>query len=171
MTILLRSEAIQLSEADVIEMIVRHGFYEKDRNPDGKGFSHQYKLQVINGDNVILDESTGLIWQQSGSSKNIIFEDVKKYIDELNEKRFAGFHDWRFPTLEEAVSLMEPIRNYYIYIDPIFDSKQSWIWTADQVQGKSQKVWIVYFRMGICYSILSKKGIGSVRAVRSAQSS
>ena len=28
-------------------------------------------------------------------------------VDELNRKGFAGFHDWRLPSLEEAMSLME----------------------------------------------------------------
>ena len=59
------------------------------------------------------------MWQQSGSSERMQFEDAKKWITELNLKGFAGFNDWRLPTLEEAMSLMEPEQkngNNWIYV-------------------------------------------------------
>jgi hypothetical protein len=149
-TLLLRSKPMELSAVDVNEMIIRHGFYEINRNPEGKGFSHQYKLQEINGDKIIFDEISCLMWQQSGSQKEMKFEDTEGWITELNRKRFVGFNDWRLPTLEEAMSLMEPEEKNDLYIDPIFDSEQNWIWTADRVQGESW-VWVVYFDDGYCY--------------------
>ncbi len=168
-TFLLRSEPMELSAVDVNEMIVRHGFYDGNKNPGGKGFSHKYKLKEINGDKVVFDENSCLMWQQGGSSQEMKFDDAKRYIDEINEKRFAGFNDWRFPTLEEAMSLMETEEKNDLYIDPIFDSKQRWIWTADQVKGESW-AWVVGFLLGRCYCrhFYSKH---CVRAVRSGQSS
>lgn len=149
-TFLLRSKSMELSVVDANEMIIRHGFYEINRNPGGKGFSHQYKLQEINGDKIIFDEISCLMWQQSGSQKEMKFEDAMNWITELNREGLAGFNDWRLPTLEEAMSLMEPEEKNDLYIDPIFDSEQNWIWTADQVQGESW-AWVVYFDDGYCY--------------------
>ena len=157
---------MKLSESDVNEMIIRHGFYERDRNPGGNGFYHQYKLQEIKRDKVVLDEATGLIWQQSGSDSNMIFKNVEKWITKLNRKRFAGFSDWRLPTLEEAMSLMEPKKNNERYINPIFDSKQYWIFTADEVQGESG-AWILYLYDGSCFNLFYLPLY--VRAVRSRQ--
>jgi hypothetical protein len=68
------------------------------------------------------------------------------------------------------MSLMEPEKlNGDLYIDPKFDAKQWWIWTADQVQGGSS-AWVVYFNFGDCDN--SRFSISSyVRAVRFGQSS
>ncbi len=169
-TLLLRSKPMELSTFDVNEMIVRHGFYERNRNPGGNGISHQYKLQEINGDKVVFDEISYLMWQQSGSDGRMEFEEANKYINELNEKRFAGFNDWRLPTLEEAMNLMELTTERDLFIDPIFDRKQSWIWTADQnqLQGASLQ-WVVNFIKGHCYFYLPNYGTNYVRAVRSGQ--
>ena len=103
------------------------------------------------------------------------FEDAKKYIKEINEKQFAGFNDWRFPTLEEAMSLMEKnqLNPNDLYIDTKFDRTQIWIWTSDRYENPlAAGEYIVHFNLGYCffrmyYSIY----LYYVRAVRSAQSS
>ena len=147
-TFLLRSKPMELSENDVQEMIKRYNFYDRNRNISGESFFHKYKQLDIKGDKIIFDEASGLMWQQSGSEEEMAFEkDVKKYIDELNEKRFAGFNDWRLPTLEEAMSLMEPNSENDRYIDPIFGD-QEWIWTADRVQAVEGRQWVVIFYSG-----------------------
>ena len=168
-TFLLRSKPMELSAVDVNEMIIRHAFYDGNKNPGGKGFSHKYRLQEINGDNVVFDEISRLMWQQSGSDERMKFKGTKKYIGKLNEKGFSGFNDWRLPTLEEAMSLVESEKKE-LYINPIFDIKQYWIWTVDQVKDE-RVVWVVYFSSGICnwdygYSYYYPY----VRAVRSGQS-
>jgi len=110
------------------------------------------------------------MWQQGGSPDYMVFEKAKKYIDELNQQKFAGFNDWRLPTLEEAMSLMEPKKNQAgLYIDERFDSNQWWIWTSDSVKGESW-AWVVYFGSGGCYGSLFDPN-PHVRALRSGQSS
>jgi hypothetical protein len=166
---LLRNKPKEFYLNDYIEMIRIHGFFDYGRNPNGTGLMHKYELREINGDKVVFDEATGLMWQQSGSSKQMIFEDAKNWIRELNQNRFAGFNDWRLPTLEEAVSLMEPEeKSNELFIDPIFDSKQDWILTADQVD--SQNVWVVELGEGLCNTYPLEK-TPFVRAVRSGKSS
>ena len=95
------------------------------------------------------------------------FFDAKKYIENLNAKDFAGLRDWRLPTLEEAMSLMEPEKkNGDLYIDPVFNKKQQWIGTADTVKGEP-RAWIVYFDGGYCYCSSYLYFTNYVRAVRS----
>jgi hypothetical protein len=166
--LLLRSKPKTLSDGDASDMIRRFGFYDERKNPEGEGFNNKYRLQKINGDKVVFDEATGLIWQQSGSSKEMMFGDVKKWIKELNQNRFAGYNGWRLPTLEEAMSLMEPEEKNGLYIDPIFDSKQYWIWTVDQRRGESATM-VVHFRYGSCLPFTY--GGVYVPVVRSGQSS
>jgi uncharacterized caspase-like protein len=66
----LRSTAIaDLSEEQVKAMLVRsqYDFYDRDWNKDGKGITHNYVEQTLHGDKVVIDKTTGLMWQQSGS--------------------------------------------------------------------------------------------------------
>ncbi|MCP4289089.1 MAG: DUF1566 domain-containing protein, partial [Gammaproteobacteria bacterium] len=57
---------------------------------------------------VVVDHATGLMWQQSGSDDELTYEDAQKYIEKLNQERFAGYDDWRLPTVPELLSLLEP---------------------------------------------------------------
>ena len=80
----------------------------------------------------------------------MVFKKVKDWIADLNRQRYAGYNDWRLPTLEQAMSLMEPKKNKNdLYIDPVFNATQSWIWTSDLLQGES-RAWVVYFYGGYC---------------------
>ncbi|MCK6620702.1 MAG: DUF1566 domain-containing protein [Calditrichia bacterium] len=67
---------------------------------------------------------------------------------ELNRQGFAGYSDWRLPTLEEAISLMEREEKNGLYIDPLFDSRQWRIWTADKES--ASRAWVVLFDLGYC---------------------
>jgi len=168
----LRSESKTLREEEVKQMLKQLNFFDKDRNKQGMGILHLY-LKSGEKEKVIFDLSTGLMWQQSGSSKYMEFDKVQKSIEKLNREKYASYQDWRLPTLEEAMSLMEPEKKSgNLYIDPVFDGKQEWIWTSDLVKGES-RAWSVYFYTGYCslgYIHDVDYGDGFVRVVRSGQS-
>jgi hypothetical protein len=122
---------------------------------------HDYELMSIKGDKVVIDYSTGLMWHQSGSDEHMSWlsenffgleyssrwNKVEGWIKNLNELGYAGYHDWRLPTLEEAVSLLESSKkNNDLYIDPLFSDKQRWIWTVDKYSAGA--VWAVTFDYG-----------------------
>jgi len=147
---LLRSQAISnLSTDTVKKMLEEKDFFDSSWNQKGKGLSHQYGGVEQNGEKLVIDHATGLTWQQSGSPNYITFADAEKYIRDLNNKRIAGHNDWRLPTLEEAMSLMEPEKHGELYINPIFDNKQRWIWTTDK--SSAGAAWYVLFINGYCY--------------------
>ncbi len=172
MLTLLHYKPAQLSIADVYEMIRKHGFYDSDRNPAGRGIFHRYKELYREGKKLVFDETTNLVWQQGGSPEEIQFEAAKEYVAKLNKGKFAGFNDWRLPTLEEAMSLMEPEeKRVDLYIDPKFDRTQKYIWTCDPASGSSDVMWVVDFDFGYCYDYGYSNFNDYVRAVRSGQSS
>ena len=144
----------ELSVNDVTTMLKQYDFFDAELNRSGRGFKHQFEIQTIHGDNVVIDHASGLMWQQGGSATFISFEKAKEWVTELNQKRYAGFHNWRLPTLEEAMSLMEPERNKDDqYIELVFDNMQGslkWIWTYDLIKGENRP-WIVGFELGKCY--------------------
>lgn len=187
-----RSYPLQLSESDVKAILKEHDFYcgeyswsKKFCNPKGKGFDNDYVLQK-NGQ-VVYDRNSGLMWQQSGSNIHytdkyyVINEFVNRYIKKLNTEKFADFNDWRLPTLEEAMSLMDPLlttigedMNFkpgpkygHLFIESLFNKEQICICTSDQLKGAPGRQWIVNFSSGSCYcSYFSFY----VRAVRFGQS-
>jgi serine/threonine-protein kinase len=145
-SIRLRSEPLKNLKGDDVKLMLRENdFFHKDWYWMGKGVQHQYEL--LEDGKVVFDKTTGLTWQQSGSKEEIIYEKAERYIRDLNKKRFVGHNDWRLPTLEEAMSLMEPKKNKQgLYIDSVFDKEQSWIWTVDKES--AGVAWVVSFYDG-----------------------
>jgi hypothetical protein len=134
---------------DSSEILHKYGFFDNYKNKNGKGIRHLYETKEIPRQNVIMDYASGLMWQQSGSTEEISYEKAKAYVEALNSQNFASYRDWRLPTLEEAMSLMEPTRkNGNLYIDPVFDATQRWIWTSDIYSASS--AWVVDFSRGNC---------------------
>jgi len=84
-------------------------------------------------------------------------------VDYLNKNVFAGFNDWRLPTLEEAMSLVErEKKNENLNIAPVFDRKQWCIWTCDE--NNYDIKWSIYFDLNRIYYSNSYQCY--VRAVR-----
>lgn len=159
-----------LSDDDVKLMLQGNDFYHKDWYWMGKGIRHQYEL--LNDRKVVFDKTTGLTWQRSGSDKEITLAKAKEYVRDLNQQRFADYNDWRLPTLEEAMSLMEPQKKSgTLHIDPVFDSKQRLIWTADEFRAsfRASWTWSVNFGSGKCNHFEVHGLTYFVRAVRSGQ--
>ncbi len=111
--------------------------------------NHNYDMKTISGDRVVIDYVTSLMWHQSGSIAPMTWYEAKLWLSGLRNRGYAGFKDWRLPTLEEAVSLLEMSkRNGDLHIDPVFDKTQRWIWTGDSyVTGDA--AWGVYFTYGL----------------------
>lgn len=85
-------------------------------------------------------------------------------INQLNLDKFADYTDWRLPTLEEAMSLMEPKKNESnLHIASIFDRKQYWIWSADR--NSVSLAWDIDYYEGSCHYYFIEKSL-FVRAVR-----
>ena len=129
---------------------------------------HNYNLRSISGDKVVVDNATGLMWHQGGSDDFIGWNEAKDWVRSLNSRGYAGYQDWRLPTLEEAASLLESNKRNDLYIDPVFSKKQRYIWTGDSKAG-SEAAWGVLFYCGCVswYTYFSNHDI--VRPVRSVE--
>jgi uncharacterized RDD family membrane protein YckC len=159
-----------LSDEAVDLMLAEKGFFDTEKNSSGKGYPNRFEIQKEDS-SVVVDLFSGLTWQRSGSPNYMSHSEAKLDIDSLNSmnngKGFAGFSDWRLPTLEEAMSLMEAKQNEDngLYINSLFDERQPWIWTSDRYSASA--AWLVNFIFGGCYH--DDVGIygNHVRAVRS----
>jgi hypothetical protein len=126
---------------------------------------HRYEVRSIVYDEVVVDYTTGLMWHQNGSERFKDKEKISEWVDNINLKGYAGFKDWRLPTIEEASSLLEPKQLFGdMYVDTVFDVKQPWIWTGDSYGNDA--AWV----MSACYgSVFWNKfdEYFSIRPVRS----
>ena len=91
------------------------------------------------------------MWHQSGSDDWLLWDEAKEWVLQLNCNGYAGYQNWRLPTLEEAVSLLESsMKNGglkpHLNIDPVFSKKQKWILTGDKLS--SEASWCVYIDCG-----------------------
>ncbi len=147
-------------------MLAETSLYDIPPEIKSRGAINRFVTKTLHRDEIVIDRATGLMWQQTTSSQQMFYSLAKEWINNLNKRSFAGFNDWRLPTLEEAMTLMERSpNNEGLYIDPIFNSKQRlWIWTADR--GEPDSAWYVNFNYG--YSKLNriKSSNNYVRAVR-----
>ena len=101
---------------------------------------NNYEQKVISGDKVVINHARDIMWQQSGSDSPIqcgdkdsgspiLCGDVKRCMEDINTRGYAGYNDWRLPNQEESGSLIEPVKkNGNLYIDPVFDKTQNRIW-------------------------------------------
>jgi hypothetical protein len=180
----LRSESMHLpNQSDIDEMLTRYDFYDTGRNPGGS-FLNQFSIQ---SEDVILDVKTGLMWQRSGSPNEKSFIGAKSYIEQLNEDKFAGFSDWRLPTIEELASIIAKTKANDLYIDKAFTKQHKRCWSSDMAE-KTQnglnmrhEAWIanfvsgriekaIWYISGVGYSSWYVKDTRNyVRAVRSNQ--
>ncbi|NOG82300.1 MAG: DUF1566 domain-containing protein [Planctomycetes bacterium] len=107
-----------------------------------------YEEKTINGERVVIEHTTGLMWHQSGSKSHTKWENAKKWVEDLNSKGYAGYQDWRLPTVDEAVSLLQADKkSNNLYIVPIFDKNQLYIWTGDGFL--KHAAWVVSFRSAL----------------------
>ncbi|MDR4503465.1 MAG: tetratricopeptide repeat protein [Candidatus Scalindua sp.] len=130
---------------------------------------NKFEVKTINSDKVVNDQATGLMWQQAGSSQ-ITFRDAEAYVVQLNGEQFAGYSDWRLPTLLEALTLLEQSKKKvdtpgdpFLYIEEEFGALQERIWTSDPYNASF--VWGVDFVNGGC-SYYNSSFKNCVRAVR-----
>jgi hypothetical protein len=160
-----REKGINLDINAANAVLKQLDFFVSDWHKEGKGCIHIYQPQTISGGKVVLDYASGLMWQQEGSDRGG-YKKAQEYIKKLNGDKFAGYSDWRLPTLEEAMSLMEPKKKSEgLYIDQLFNLDQNWIWTADLYS--TYTAWFVHFINGYCYYGGIGIGYYYVRAVRS----
>ena len=95
----LRSQALEVLESEMLKV------FGVDNNWRPLTYiTHDFEDQ---GD-VVVDHATGLMWQKSGSTAPMSYAQAQAYIAQLNQDWFAGYTDWRLPTMAELLSLVEP---------------------------------------------------------------
>lgn len=138
----LPADAAVLTDEEVAALIGRWNFFDAEANPGGRFVNHLHDA----GNRAIVDQRTGLMWQSGGLDIASI-RTINKQIVALNQAGFAGFHDWRLPSLAEAMSLLEPVQNDKdLYLNSNFSNQQPFIFVSGQRNPGGY--WFVDFKQG-----------------------
>ncbi|MBQ4437604.1 DUF1566 domain-containing protein [bacterium] len=120
-----------------------------------------FESTTVNGDIIVTDSETGLIWQETSQSEKT-WKEALDYCEKLN---YAGFTDWRLPNKNELASLV----NYAIYnpASNFTNMPSQSFWSSSTYVGSTSSAWLVGFLNGhVSYS--GKTYMNYVRCVRNA---
>jgi len=162
----LRQNPQAMTKTQVSAMLKQRNFFDNYDNKSGN-FINGYVRKVLNGDVVVVDNATGLMWLQGGAPQHMNYGNALEWMNRLNQQGYAGYKDWRLPTLEEGASLLEPqMSSIGLYIDSVFSGQQRWIWTSDIFENDGR--WLVRFNTGDVYgrSAYDSNYVRLVRSVR-----
>ncbi len=107
-----------------------------------------FEIQTKNNEKVVIDSITHLMWQQD-ITPGKTWKDAIIYCDNLN---YAGYTDWRLPTVKELTDLVN-----YSRIGPSIDTSHFpdtppvWFWTSNQAFPYPSNAWVVDFNEGYVY--------------------
>lgn len=120
------------------------------------------KRFICNKNGTITDTQTGLIWIQDPSILFINQENRFKWehaITLCNTLRFMGYNDWRAPSIQEELTLVDYTRggNLGTAIDINFFKgiQNSYYWTSTSCAFLDEDAWVVDIKTG--YSFVDNK--------------
>lgn len=142
----LRHAPAYVQEEEVAGIVKAQNFFDSQHNPEGR-----FENYLVNNNDgkTISDLATGVMWQRTGCDITAI-RHVHAWVKKLNEQKYAGYSDWRLPTMEEALALLEPERNPKgLFLHPCFCMGQPFIFLADE--RKPGGYWFIDFKQGTVF--------------------
>lgn len=127
------------------------------------------KRFTLRSDLVVLDRETGLAWQRNGSEDRMVWKDGFGYIEQLNQCRYAGHDDWRYPTREELATLILPEENREngLFVSSLFGDQRC-CWTSTEIDHHRHRACYGDFYYGDIYIVEENYANYFIRAVRNA---
>ncbi|KJS30940.1 MAG: hypothetical protein VR64_13830 [Desulfatitalea sp. BRH_c12] len=82
---------------------------------------------------LIIDRCAGLIWQRGGSRYPLSWTQAQAYVRQLNGQNYADRRNWRLPTVDELITLLQPPpQSRDLCMAAIFDPVQRRLWSCDR---------------------------------------
>ncbi len=121
-------------------------------------------------DDIYFDYETGLMWERNGnfSKKEMTWHEAMDWVIKLN---YAGYSDWRLPTIDELKSLAKRGGKRpadWLNANGFNNVKSSGYWSSTAITGGTSLAWVVNFNFGSVYSSI-KCNTKYVRCVRGGQ--
>jgi hypothetical protein len=106
-----------------------------------------FSSQVLNGNNVVKDNHTGLIWEDRNSS----LYTYSAAVTYCNNLVYAGYQDWRIPNMIELQSIIDRDRSLPAIITAFTTSinMDNSYWSNDTYVSDTNKQWGIDFYRGM----------------------
>ncbi len=112
-----------------------------------------FTTSTKNGDEIVIDSTTKLMWTKTHSSSDKKWKDALEYCENLT---YAGFSDWRLPNKNELASLVN-----FDNFNPVSDFpniRKSDYWSSSTKSNTAKYGWEVSFGYGTVGDYSSDKG-------------
>ena len=109
----------------------------------------------------VLDTKTNLMWMQNQLDGEFTFDEANS----INHE-FAGFNDWRLPTIEELSSIINYQSNPAYFEEFRFEVIDSRFWSSSPYVGSTYNAWGVIFNNGNVDDYYFRYNAFPVRLVR-----
>ena len=84
-------------------------FYGQDTQYAKAGYCYpqSFTVKTISGKNIVLDNNTGLTWEQSPSEDTYTWDNRETHCNELNSSNYGGKSNWRVPNPLEFLTIAD----------------------------------------------------------------
>ena len=112
----------------------------------GKCVPQNFTVQTISDQNVVLDNNTGLMWQQTIPTDAYKWDGAVSYCNSLS---YAGYSDWRLPTPQELLTIVDNSR-YNPATDTTYfpNTPSGYFWSSSTYVYSTDYAWYVGFNGG-----------------------
>ncbi|MBF0227940.1 MAG: PEGA domain-containing protein [Desulfobacterales bacterium] len=117
--------------------------YGREVGRDGRFIKYEK-----NGDYIVLDTSTKLIWAAKDNGSDINWNNAKKYCDTYSS---AGYSDWRLPTQDELAALYDGNKSVRttecgdnVYLTELIKLTCTWFWASETRNGGSEAAYFSF---------------------------
>ena len=124
-------------------------FYGQDPLYKDKCTEQKFRAEEpVEGQKVVADKNTGLVWQHSPSTEKYTWGDANDPENgpcvKLNEQKYAGLDEWRVPNPSELLTLLDIVRNTDFFEDMPNTSNTVGLWTSDTTSGTGNYALVFY---------------------------
>ena len=143
-------------------------FYGQDAHYAAQGTCIPQKFKIddsVPEEKTVIDENFGLEWQQIIPTEHYYWEDAVKYCEELN---YDGHDDWRLPTINELVSIVDRTNTSPAFNTTFFPNTPSSgldFWSLSSTVSNTSS-WVVSSSVGSVGTSNYSNGYNYVRCVR-----
>lgn len=136
--------------------------------------------RFVLSDLTVKDKKTGLMWTRNANLVGLTsFYGAKDYINRVNKQKYeyslAGYTDWRLPSKEELVTLIDYAKGkgykkdfHQVLTKVGFEKVQDGYWSSSTYVNYPREAWFVNMFDGHVHTV-NKTNIGCVWPVRAGQ--
>ena len=129
------------------------------------GLSIAVNANFTKNGNIVIDNTTGLQWQDDEVGNSMEWEEAIRHCEELELDEYS---DWRVPNINEFKTIVDRSKYNLAIVEELEHTSSYYYWSSTTYESSKNYAWYVYFRSGFTDND-SKSNSYYVRCVRAGQ--